>query len=200
MIIEITSGEGKVVDRGYAPPLQDGKYTINSLLDQKDYVYTLRDIPDGYVLSSPGVEETRLLKLYKAIKEELSEEDCKHIHHNPIDSLTILETYILRKLGYTDKYILEEITDKDEFRNKFKSFVDTKHKESITKINDLIASETDQEIIDEYKLVLEDLDVSIQDFYSSLNTTLSDIYAAPSVWPTLLNPSPFKVFEEKLHG
>lgn len=198
MIIEITNGEGKIVDRGYAPPLRDGKYTINSLLDQKDHEYALRDIPGGYMLASPGIEESRLIKLYKVIKEELSEEDCKWIHLSHIDPITITEIYVLRKLGYIDKYIFEEITDKDEFRNKFKSFVDTKHKESISKIDELIDKETDQEIIDEYKLILEDLDSSVKDFYSNLSEALSDIYNVENVWPTLLNPSPFKVFSDKL--
>ena len=201
-MIELRNEGNEIIDRGDGWKDPEQGYVITSCLDQKDHVYNLDNVTEFFQIEYNSEESDIIYNYYDVMRgdNDLTKDDIEYVHYNEVlNPNVIFSVKILRHLGYTKEYSLEEIKDLEKFKTKYKSIINKKHKETQKKIKDLILDEKDQLVKTEYESILKDLKTSVSDFCKKLNETdfeyPEDII---ELWPTLLNPSPFTVFKDTL--
>lgn len=81
----------------------------------------------------------------------------------------------------------------EEVQRRFLEILDKEHKARIQDVDELISKEKDEGLIESYKTIKDDLNANVSEFKIMINNRVKPIsaYEISSLWPSLLNPSPF---------
>jgi hypothetical protein len=189
-IIEILDKTNNILYRGHDMRHDQENYIFTDILTNKEIKYSKKDV-GAYCEYTLGSYE-RTMKYLNLIKNDSSftkkEKEKLYRIKNLFSAYYDLKLTKLLGLNNVEKIEDAEFTI---LLDSYKNLIDNEYKKALLKLDELIATETDSEIIKEIQSVKAELDNNVNEFMVNElpNITVDNIC---DKWPTLLNPSPIR--------